>query len=150
MVVAELETDLVVPLAGGAVGDRVGPLDPGDLHLPLGDQGAGDGGAEQVVPLVDGVGAEHRVDEVFDELFLQVIDVHLVGTGGERLVPDRGKLVPLAEIGRKGDHLAAVLVLQPLEDDRGVKPPRIGKDDLFHFFFGHGFSLNICLSRKLI
>ena len=119
------------------MGDGVGPFDLGDLHLPLGDQRPGDGGAEQVVPLVDGVGAEHREDEVADELLAQVVDVDLVGAGGNGLVADRVQFVPLPEVGGEGDHLAAVLVLQPLEDDGGVQPAGIGEDDLFHFFLGH-------------
>ena len=137
VVVPQLEADLVVPLAGGAVGDGVGPLDGGDLHLPLGDEGSGDGGAEEVVPLVDGVGAEHGVDEVADELFLQVVDVDLVRAGGQRLFPDRIQFVTLPQVGGEGDHLAAVLVLQPLEDDGGVEPARIGEDYLLDFFLGH-------------
>ena len=43
---AQFETDLVVSLAGGSVGDGIGTGGLGDLHQSLGDQGAGDGGAQ--------------------------------------------------------------------------------------------------------
>src|SRR5258708_3866132 len=70
-VIAEFETDLVVALAGGAVGHRVGADLAGNLDLALGDQGAGDRGAEQVLAFVESVGAEHRKDEIADEFLTQ-------------------------------------------------------------------------------
>jgi hypothetical protein len=45
----ELEANLIVALAGGAVGDGVGPFAPVDLHHALADARAGQRGAEQVV-----------------------------------------------------------------------------------------------------
>jgi hypothetical protein len=73
-VVAELEADLIVALAGGAVGDRGRAHLAGDLDLALGDEGAGDAGAQQVLALVQGVGAEHGEDEVADEGLAEVLD----------------------------------------------------------------------------
>ncbi len=83
---AEFEAHLVVALAGGAVGNGVGAGLVGDLDQTLGDQRARDGGAEQVLAFVDGVGAEHREHEVAHELFLEIVDVdflhaHLLGLG---------------------------------------------------------------------
>ena len=74
-VVAELEAHLVVALAGGAVRDGVGAGFARDLDQALGDQRTRDRRAEQVFAFVDGVGAEHREDEVADELLAQVVDV---------------------------------------------------------------------------
>ena len=51
--VRQLEAHLVVALAGGAVGDRVGAFRARDLHLGLGDERPRDRGAEQVGALVD-------------------------------------------------------------------------------------------------
>ena len=75
---AELEADLVVALAGGAVRDRVGAGLRRDLDEPLGDQRARDRRAEQVLALVDGIGAEHRKHEVADEFLAQVLDVDVL------------------------------------------------------------------------
>jgi NAD(P)-dependent dehydrogenase (short-subunit alcohol dehydrogenase family) len=77
----EFEADLVVALAGGAVGDGVGLLGLGDLHHALGDERPRDRGAEEVLALVNRAGAHHRVDEVLRELLLEVIDVNLRGAG---------------------------------------------------------------------
>ena len=64
----ELEADLVIALAGGAMGDGVGAGRGGDLDQALGDQRPGDRGAEEVDTLIERIGAEHRKDEVADEL----------------------------------------------------------------------------------
>ena len=42
------------------------------------------------------------------------------------------EFLALTEIGREGDHLAAIGLLQPLQDDRGVEPARIGEH---HFLY---------------
>ena len=58
-VIGELEAHLVVALAGGAVGHRIGADLLGDLDLLLRDQRAGDGGAEQIDALVFRIGGEN-------------------------------------------------------------------------------------------
>ena len=75
VVISDFEAYLVVAFAGGAVGDGVGAFLGGDLHLGLGNQRPGDRGAEEITTLVDGVGAEHRENEVAGELLAQVEDV---------------------------------------------------------------------------
>ena len=65
---AHLEADLVVALAGGAVAEVRGSFLVGDADHLLGDAGAGDGGAEQVARLVDGVALDGLKDVVSDEL----------------------------------------------------------------------------------
>ena len=73
----ELEAHLVVALAGGAMGDGIGAGLGGDLDQALGDQRPGDRGAEQIDALVEGIGAEHREDEVADEFLAQILDMDL-------------------------------------------------------------------------
>ena len=87
------------------------------------------------MPLVDGVGAEHRKHEVANKLLAQIIDIDLVGTGCQRFFTDRIKLVSLSEVSRKCDDLAAVLVFQPLENNGGIQPTRIGENYLADFLF---------------
>ncbi|MNQ88364.1 hypothetical protein D3C85_1036220 [compost metagenome] len=129
---AQFETHLVVALAGGAMGDGVGAGLVGDLDQALGDQRTGDGGTQQVLAFVDGVGAEHRVDEVADELFAQVVDVDFLDAHGLGLGAGRLDLLALAEVGGEGHHFAVIGILQPLEDHRGVQATGISQDNLLH------------------
>ena len=138
-VIGELEAHLVVALARGAVTHRVGADLRGDLDLLLGDQRPRDRGAEQVLPLVQRVGAEHREDVVADELLAQVLDEDVVRLDAEqqRLLARGRELLALAEVGGEGDDLAAIGGLQPLQDDRGVEPAGIGEDDFFDVASSH-------------
>ena len=77
-VIGQLEADLVVALAGRAMGDRVGADLARDLDLALGDQRPGDRGAEQICALVKRVGAEHREDKIADEFLAQILDEDLL------------------------------------------------------------------------
>jgi hypothetical protein len=112
------------------MGDGIGAGGARDLDLALGDQRPGDRGAQQIDTLIQGVGAEHREDIVADEFLAQVLDIdfldaHHLGLGARRL-----DLFALAQVGGESDDLAAVIVLQPAQDDRGVEPARIGQHHL--------------------
>jgi hypothetical protein len=50
-----------------------------DLDLALGDQRPGDRGAEQVLALIERIGAEHREDEVAHEFLAQILDEDVLG-----------------------------------------------------------------------
>ena len=129
---AEFEAHLVVTLAGRAMRDGVGAGLVGDLHQTLGDQRARDGGTEQVLALVHGVGAEHREHEIAREFLAQCLDVDLLDAHGLGLGARRLDLLALADVGGEGHHLAAVGLLQPLEDDGGIQTARVGEH---HFFY---------------
>ena len=148
-VIAELETDLVVALAGGAMGDGLGPGLMRDLDLALGDERPRDRGAEQVEPLVEGVGAEHREDEVAHELLAQVLDVDLLDPQHLGLAPGGLQLLALAEVGGEGDDFAAIGLLQPFQDDGGVEPAGIGEHDLLDAAL-HGLPLRVGKSARSI
>ena len=83
-VIGELEAHLVVAFSRRAVTHRVGANFRGDLDLLLGDQRPRDRGAEQVLPLVQRVGAEHREHVVADELLAQVLDEDVAGLDAEQ------------------------------------------------------------------
>ena len=128
-VIGELEAHLVVALAGRAVRHRVGADLLRDLDLLFGDQRPRDRGAEQILPLVERVRAEHREDVVAHELFAQILDEDVLRLDAEkqRLLARGRELFALAEIGGEGDDLAAIGGLQPLQDDGGVEPAGIGE-----------------------
>src|ERR1700737_2735943 len=121
-VVAELEADLVVALAGGAMGDGIGADLASDLDLPLGDQRGRDRGAEKVGAFIERVGAKHRKDEIAHKLLAQIVDKDLADPEQLGLAARRSQLLALAEIGGKGDDLAAISLLQPAQDHRSVEP----------------------------
>jgi len=122
------------------VSDGVGADFVGDLDQAFRDQGTRDRRAEQILPLVHRIGAEHRKHEVTHEFLAHVLDVDVAGLDAEqfRLGASRFEFLALAEVGGEGHHLAAVGGLQPFQDDRGVEAPGIGEDDLFDFLLGAG------------
>ena len=126
----QFEAHLVVALAGGAVSDcvRTGLL--GNLYQALGNQRAGNAGAEQVFPFIERICAEHGKHEFAREFLLEILDMDFLHAQRLRLGPRRLDLLPLADVGGKGNHLGAVVVLQPPADHRRVQPPGIRQDYL--------------------
>src|SRR5256714_179672 len=122
----------------------------------LGDQRPGDRGAQEIFALVERVGAEHGEHELAHELLAQILDedVLLLDAHLQRLVARRLDFLALADVGGEGDHFAAVLVLQPLEDHRGVEAPGIGEHHLadlaFHFTLprSRNSSSAFCVCRR--
>ncbi len=96
-----------MPLPVAPWRDGVGAGLVGDLDQALGDQRTGDGSAQQVLAFVDGVGAEHREDEVAHELFAQVVDEDVLGLDAELQGLGAGglELLALAEVGGEGARL---------------------------------------------
>src|SRR5690554_5302849 len=82
---AQLETHLVVTLTGRTAGNRIGAGFIGNVDQTLGNQRAGNGGTQQVLALVDGVGAEHREHVIAHKLFAQVLDVDFLNAQRFRL-----------------------------------------------------------------
>ncbi len=133
----DVEAHLVVALAGGAVGHGLGAFLLGDLDEVLGDQRPPEGGRHQVLALVDGAGLERRHDVLLGELAAQVAHDGLHGAGLEGLGPDRLEVLLLAEVGDEGDDVVAVLLAEPLDDDRGVEAPGVRQNDLLRILLRH-------------
>ena len=134
----QFKPHLIVALAGRAMRHGIGPGFSRDFHQTLGNQRPRDGCAQQIQPFVQRVRAEHREHEIADKFLAHVLDMDVFRLDPQqnRLGACRLQLLALAQIGGKGDDLAAILVLQPFQDDRGVKAAGIGKDDFFGL--GHG------------
>ena len=108
-------------------------------HQMLRDQRAGDGCAQQIQPFIQGIGAEHRKDEITHEFFAHIddVDVFRLDPHQDRLLARRFQLFALTEVSGERHHLAAVFGLQPFQDDRGVEPARIGQNDFLGLEGGH-------------
>ena len=127
-----VEPDLVVALAGAAVGDRIGALDPRDLDQELGDQRPGERGGQRISALVQRIRLEVRPDEVADEPLAGIDDVGPRRAGADRPLFDALAEGAAADIDRQADDLAVVLLAQPGDGDRGVEAAGIGENDLLH------------------
>ncbi|MFZ0239468.1 MAG: hypothetical protein WAL37_19245 [Xanthobacteraceae bacterium] len=55
----------------------------------------------------------------------------------QRFLPRRFELIALAEIGGKGDDIAAIGRLQPFENDRRIQPAGLGQHHFPHVFLAH-------------
>ena len=132
----KLEADLIIPLAGCSVSDGVGLLGQCNLHHALGDEGARNAGAEEILPLVHCSRLHHREDEITGELGLKIVDVTLGGSCPERLGLEPLELLLLTDVGAESDHLGGISFLDPVEDDGGIQTSRIGNDD-FHGEVGY-------------
>src|SRR5713226_5665432 len=82
--VGEFETHLIVAFAGATVGKTVGAELERDFGLPLAEDGAGHGGAEQIGVLVHFAGGQRVRGVVAAVFFAQILDV-----GARRAVVQR-------------------------------------------------------------
>lgn len=138
---AGLEADLVVALAGAAVGDGGGAVLPGGGHQVLDDRRPGQGGDQWIAVHVEGVGLDRREAVLLGELVPGVRHLGLDGTAGERtLADDVQVLATLADVDRDRDDLGARLLSDPADGDGGVKTAGVGEYDAL----GHGFFPSYC------
>jgi hypothetical protein len=123
------------------MGDGIGAGFASDFDQALGNERAGNGGAQQIVAFVAGVGAHHGEHEIAHEFFAQVIDIDVLGLHAHQfgLGARGGQLFALPKVGRKGYDFAIIGDLQPLEDDAGVETAGIGENDALDV--GHGGAL---------
>ena len=135
--VGQLETHLIIPLAGGAMAYRIGPFGLGDAHLLLADQRPGNRCSQEVRLLVDGVGAECRKNVVLDKFLFQIGNDHLLGSGRQSFFTDGIPVFLLTDIRGIGDDGASVFLFQPLQYHRRIQATGIGQ---YNFIYAHNFS----------
>ena len=113
---------LVVALASGAMGDRVGAGFGRDFDKAFGNQRPRDRRAQEVKTFIDGICPEHREDEIAHELFADIFDKDVLGLDAQKfgLLTCGLQFFALAQIGGKSDHFAAIFGLQPFQDDRRI------------------------------
>lgn len=142
--IAGLEADLVVALAGAAVGDDGGAVLLRGGHQVLDDGGPREGGHQRVAVHVEGVGLDRREAVLVGELVLGVGDLGLDRAAGQcPLADDVQVLAALADVHGHGDDLGAGLLGDPADGDGGVQSARVGEYDAL----GHGSLLWCARSR---
>ena len=62
----------------------------------------------------------------------KVLDENLFHAHGARLFASRFDFLTLADVGSERNHLAAVGILQPLENDGGIETAGIGQYNFFY------------------
>ena len=128
----DVEADLVVALAGAAVGHGVRAFALGDLDQELGDQRPGQGGRQRIGALVQRVCLEMRPDEVGHESLAGIDDIGARRAGRDGAGLDAGAQRSAAEVDGQGHDLDAELLAEPGDGDRGVESPGVGEYDLVH------------------
>ena len=93
------------------MGNRIRAGFVGNVDQTLGNQRAGDGGTQQVLALIDGIGAEHREHVVAHKFFAQVLNVDFLNAQRFRLGARRLNFLALADVGGEGHHLTVIGVL---------------------------------------
>ena len=137
MLYRKLEADLIVALSGAAMADGVRALLESYLNETLRYAGTRRARAEQIL-LVKSSGL-HRGDNVVINVVLgEVENVELRGSGLKRLLLKPLELVRLTDVAGNGDDLGIVVILlEPGNYYRGVKPARIGENDFLYIRFIH-------------
>ncbi len=129
---AKLKTNLIVTFTGSTVRDGVCTRFVGNVDQALGNQRAGDRGAQQVLAFVDGIGAEHREHVIAHKLLAQVLNVDFLNAQRFGFRARWLHFLALANIGGKGYHLTVIGILQPPNDDGSIQATGIGQHHLFN------------------
>ena len=137
---ADLEADLVVALAGAAVGDRGGAVLAGGGDQVLDDHRAGERGDQRVAVHVQGVRLERGQAVLVGELVAGVGDVGLDRAAVEGALADGVQvLAALADVDGDGDDLGAGRLGDPADGDGGVQAAGVGENNAL----GHEIS-SVC------
>src|SRR5260370_25091693 len=105
---------------------RIGANLFGDFDLLLRNQRPRDRRAQEILPLIHGIGAEHRKHVVADEFLAQILDedIFRLDTEQQRLLARRLELLALAEIGGEGATTPTLRGVRPPTEYRAVARPR--------------------------
>ncbi len=131
--VRQFETHLVIAFAGAAVREAVGAEFQCNLGLAFGDDGPRHGSSQQISVFVNGAGAERRPNVVAHKFFAQIFNERGGCAGGERFFAGGFQVFLLADVADHGDNFAAIIFLEPRDDDGGVQSAGIGEYNFFRF-----------------
>ena len=129
---ANLKADLVIALAGAAVGNGRGTELLGSGDEVLDDDGPRQRRNKRILVVVERVRLERGHAVLLGELVASVGDIRLDRAAIERALADHLKvLASLADIDGHGDDFGARGVGNPADSNRRVKTSRVGEDDAF-------------------
>ena len=111
--------------------DGIGTFGDRDIHHRFGDARACDRCPQKIATFVNRIRLDHRENVVRSEVLFEIADETFRGTGGKRFGLKPVELVALADIRAIRDDLRIVFLLEPKQQDRGIKTTRVSDDD-FH------------------
>ncbi len=127
---SDFETDLVVTLAGAAVGDHAAAVLPGCGHQMLRDQRPAQRRDQWIAVHVESIGLNGTQAVLVSELVAGVDHDRLGGPAVHGpLAHDLHILAALSEVDGDGHHLFAGLPADPADGHRGVQAAGVGQDD---------------------
>ena len=125
---AHLEPDLVVALAGAAVGDHVGAPLPGHPGQVLHDQRPGQRRDQRVAVHVEGIRLDRGQAVAGGELLPRIHHLGVGSAAGQGPLADGVQvLAALADVHRDRDDLGPGFLGDPADGDRGVQAARVSK-----------------------
>ena len=130
----QLETNLIVALAGAAVADRVCAFLERNIYDALCDDRACERSTEQVL-LIGCARLYGRNDIVVNKFLSQVLDVQLGSAGLERLLFQTVQLGALTDVSGNRDDLATVVLLEPRDQYRSIQTAGICQNNFVIFLF---------------
>ena len=125
----DVESHLVVALAGAAMSDRAGAFAARDLDHHRRDQGPAQRGRERVLLFIYGARLERGPHEQLEKWDAAVGDVGCRSADLQRPRLDGVEVLLLAEVDGERNDVPA-LVLEPADRHRRVETARVGEDEL--------------------
>ena len=134
----QLETNLVITLAGSTVSDSVSAFSLSDFYQFFSDQRTSKGSTQQVFLFINSASLNGGPYIILNELFLQIQDIAFASTGFDCFVMYGFQLIALAQVSTSSDDLAAIVVfLQPRNDYGCIKATGVSQNYFFNVFFFH-------------
>ena len=125
---AHLNANLVVALAGAAVGDGRCAVLLRRLGQAAGNQRPAQRRRQRILPLVDGAGPQRRPQKFINQRRARIHGNRIRCAHGISALPD-GFQVNHPQVNGAGDDLGIVIFLEPGYGNGGIQSAGIGKDD---------------------
>ena len=127
---SQLETNLIVALAGSTVSNSVSAFLLSYINQMLSNQWTCKGGTQQILALIYSTSLQSRPYIILQELLSQIQNIALGSTGTQCLVVNSLHIIALANISTASNNLTATIIfLQPRDNNGGIQTTGISQYD---------------------